>query len=206
MYVKIGKYPDRLRCNLFKRLMERRYGYGQWPETLTRFERAVERLEDVIQTLYTPINYCLDKRTQSVTVKIHPYDTWSMDHTLAHIIVPMLKQLKATKHGAPNVDKDDVPEALWPTAAEEQLYNTTGQTDSHFFARWDWVMDEMIWAWEQKLIDWEEQYYGTWIDDETVEPFGGYFKDPDDDGRRRHQERMTRGFLLFGKYTECLWD
>ena len=42
-------------------------------------------------------------------IVIHPYDTWSMDHTLALIIVPMLKQLKETKHGAPNVDASDVP-------------------------------------------------------------------------------------------------
>ena len=48
-------------------------------------------------------------RKQKINVRIDKHDTWSMDHTLAHIILPMLKQLKETKHGAPNVDDEDVP-------------------------------------------------------------------------------------------------
>ena len=38
------------------------------------------------------------------TEKIHidPWDTWSMDYTLALIILPMLNQLKESKHGAPS--------------------------------------------------------------------------------------------------------
>ena len=39
--------------------------------------------------------------TSKVKVKIDKYDTWSMDTTLAHIVIPMLKQLKDTKHGVP---------------------------------------------------------------------------------------------------------
>ncbi len=40
-----------------------------------------------------------------------------MDYTLSHIVVPMLKQLKETKHGAPFVDDEDVPEELKSTSA-----------------------------------------------------------------------------------------
>ena len=32
-----------------------------------------------------------------------------MDRTLAHIIIPMLKQLKETKHGSAMVDDEDLP-------------------------------------------------------------------------------------------------
>ena len=49
---------------------------------------------EVLDKVHPKINY----------VKIDYWDTWSMDHTLSYIIVPMLKQLKATKHGAPYVD------------------------------------------------------------------------------------------------------
>ena len=28
----------------------------------------------------------------------------------------------------------------------------------------------------------------------------------DDEGRKKHQERMSNGFRLFGKYYEALWD
>ena len=34
---------------------------------------------------------------QQVSVRIDPWDTWSMDDTLAQIILPMLKQLKNTQ-------------------------------------------------------------------------------------------------------------
>ena len=37
----------------------------------------------------------------SVDVRIDKQDTWSMDYTLAHVILPMLIQLKETKHGSP---------------------------------------------------------------------------------------------------------
>ena len=40
-------------------------------------------------------------------IVIDYWDTWSMDHSLAPIILPMLKQLKARQHGAPLVDDED---------------------------------------------------------------------------------------------------
>ena len=205
MKVKIGPYPDRLICNLHKNLMQKRHGFD-WPSEQTRFENFLEKLEDFIQTLYTPINYFLDKRTQNVNVKIDRWDTWSADHTLSHIIVPMLKQLKETKHGAPCVDAEDVPEELRPPEGWYEDYSTRGETDDNWFERWDWAMDEMIWAFEQKMLaDWEEQYYGEWVEDAS-KTFGGYHKNPDDEGRQAHQERMSNGFRLFGKYYEGLWD
>ena len=206
MKVYIGPYPNRLVCNLFNNYMNKKYGYLiSYPEKQTRFENFVEKLDDFIQWLYTPINYFLDKRTQKIKVKIDRYDTWSMDHTLAPIILPMLKQLKETKHGAPNVDSSDVPEELRMNDVNSKAYWTDGTTDENFFKRWDWIMDEMIWAFEQKTIDWEEQYYGEWIEDETKN-FGGYFINSDDEGRKAHQDRMSNGFRLFGKYFENLWD
>jgi len=48
-------------------------------------------------------------KKQKIEVRIDKYDTWSMDHTLSYIILPMLKQLRATKHGSPFTDDDDVP-------------------------------------------------------------------------------------------------
>jgi hypothetical protein len=205
MKVRIGKYPSRLTCNLHKNLMQRRYGFN-WPTEQSRFENFIEKLDDFIQTLYTPINYFLDKRTQKVKVHIDRWDTWSMDYTLAHIVLPMLKQLKETKHGAPWVAVGDVPRELRPTEKEVLKYNKEGSTDPNFFKRWDWVIDEMIWAFEQKCLDnWEEQYYGEWIEDES-KTFGGYHINADDEGRKAHQERMSNGFRLFGKYYENLWD
>ena len=55
--------------------------------------------------------FCLEPK-QKTKIKINSWDTWSMDYTLAHIILPMLKQLKKTHHGAPYVDNTDVPKKL----------------------------------------------------------------------------------------------
>lgn len=139
---------------------------------------------------------------QKVDVEIHNYDTWSMDHTLAYIIVPMLQQLKKTKDGSPDVDMSDVPEELRVDDAERNPYDT----DEKWHDRWDYVLDEMIWAFEQKNIDWEAQYYGEWVEDPSVEPLGGYVVNSDMEGRKKHQDRMTNGFRLFGRYYENLWD
>ena len=49
------------------------------------------------------------KNEQNVSVRIDHWDTWSMDDTLAYIVLPMLKQLKETKHGGPHVNNKDVP-------------------------------------------------------------------------------------------------
>jgi len=185
--------------------MEKKYRFN-YPKEQTTFENFLEKLEDFIQTCYSPINYLLNKRVQKVSVKIDSWDTWSMDHTLAHIVVPMLKQLRDTKHGAPVVDNRDVPEELRQPENWIEQYEKAGETDEFWFARWDYVLDEMIWAFEQKTLDdWEEQYYGEWIEDES-KTLGGYHINADDEGRKAHQERMSNGFRLFGKYYENLWD
>ena len=145
--------------------------------------------------------------TQTVKIKIDPWDTWSMDHTLAPIILPMLVQLKATKNGAPYVYPEDVPSNLRPTKKELTAYTKNGETDSKFFDRWDYVLNEIIWAFEQKCRDdWQDDYYGPYVEDQKNGSMVGSFEWTDDEGRQAHQERMTNGFKLFGKYYESLWD
>ena len=111
--------------------------------------------------------YPEDDSERKVSVKIDPWDTWSMDNTLSLIIVPMLKQLKADTHGAPTVDLEDVPEAL------------RGATESLFFERWDWCLDVMIYAFEitSSDVDWEEMDKSV---SETIDKgfylFGKYYR------------------------------
>jgi len=150
-----------------------------------------------------------------ISVRIDNYDTWGMDHTLAYIILPMLKQLKATKQGAPCVDPKDVPVELRPTEKEISSYTENGDTDDNFFPRWDWVLDEMIFAFENKHKDWEEQFHSGVHDRRTIKHEDGlveWIKGSNDTfkidwkGFKAYQERMTQGFKLFGKYYESLWD
>jgi hypothetical protein len=196
MKVNIEPYVDRWVSYVHDHYMRDKYGYNDWPEIQTRYENLLEKTEDVLQWIYNhSINLYLDRKERKVKIKIHNYDTWSMDHTLAPIILPMLKQLKETKHGAPFVDMEDVPKELRPTNTEEwqKLYNEGGETDDKFFERWDWVMDEMIHAFEQKCKDdWQAYYYS--------------YNDWDMEGMKAEQERISNGFRLFGKYYESLWD
>ena len=132
---------------------------------------------------------------RKVKVRIDPYDTWSMDHTLGLIIVPMLKQLKATKHGSPSVSDADVPEDL--RSPMGYLATEDYDVDDNYHKRWDWVMDEMIWAFEQTIDETSDDHFF----DRSVEPYVY-----DKDGHRAHMQRIDNGIMLFGKYYQGLWD
>lgn len=205
MKVYIGPYRSRWISTIHDRHMMLKYGL-EWNDNQDWEDRAWERIEDVFQWIYNhTINLYLDKHEQKIQVRIDPSDTWSMDHTLSHIIVPMLKQLKETKHGAPRVDDVDVPKELKSTSAPPK--ENEWDIDENHFKRWDYVLDEMIWAFEQKTSDEDifEQYYGPYIEGEDG-ILSGHFEWVDDKGRQKHQKRMEKGFKLFGKYYEGLWD
>lgn len=156
------------------------------------------------------------KRKRKIKVKIHHYDTWNMDSTLSLIILPMLKQLKKDKHGAPRVADEDVPIALRSTSAPKK--ENEWDTDDNFFLRWDWVMDEMIWAFEQHLDP--DEHSKFWLEDPELD-LARYSEDEgqtavpvrfkklgvyDEVNAKIHQERKDHAFLLFGKYYAHLWD
>lgn len=154
---------------------------------------------------YKLCNWIDSKRSQHIYVKIDKWDTWGMDHTLAHIILPMLKQLNTTKHGAPQVDDEDVPDEL------KSINSIPGENeydvDSNHFKRWDWVMQEMIWAFEQLTKDDDTDQFYTHPQErfsdlqEMIENIK-----VDLEGLEKHQARKANGFRLFGKYYQGLWD
>jgi hypothetical protein len=104
-------------------------------------------------------NWVESKKERKIKVRIDRYDTWSMDHTLAYIILPMLEQLRETKHGSPWTDDEDVPEELRSTSApaKENDYDT----DDNHHKRWDWILDEMIWAFKQQIDDNADDQFHT---------------------------------------------
>ena len=111
-----------------------------------------ERHDTLLSRFLTWIH---SKRKRTMKVHIDRWDTWSMDHTLGYIVLPMLKQLKETKHGAPFVDNNDVPKELRSDAIEGDIGVT-------HHLKWDWVIDEMIFAFETKggsSEDWEDQFH-----------------------------------------------
>lgn len=177
--------------------------------------------------LYKVCNWIQSKKKRRVKIHIDRYDTWSMNHTLAPIIYPMLVQLQENKHGAPYTDDEDVPEELRSTSAPPK--DNEWDTDENHFKRWDWIMDEMIWAFRQLVDndgDWEAQFSSGNIDMKWLKTDRTYpntvtgeeeatyqmIKGPkdtykfDQEGYDKHLARMQNGFRLFGKYYMHLWD
>lgn len=182
------------------------------------------------------------KRKRNIKVRIDRYDTWGMDNTLAYIILPMLKQLKATKHGSPFVDQIDLPVELRLSKREQKVHSDghwnkklkvteeeLKTTDEKFHAQWDWVMDQMIWSFEQELDDDDghAHYYDPYEPGEPLEKSSytllhddGTTEEKDwlgEESRRKmgklnmekmkvYEARKQLGFTLFGKYYQALWD
>jgi hypothetical protein len=128
-----------------------------------------------------------EKRNRKIDIRIDPYDTWSMDHTLALIIVPMLKQLRDTKHGSPLVDNEDVPPHM--------RYSSLGpdepewHPDNWVHYKWEWVLNELIWTFEQLTKDDDLELYSL----DLVKQI-------------EYNDRIKNGLRLFGKYYRGLWD
>jgi len=188
MYVKIGPYKNW-------------FGPFQLAEKILfwkdKEDDAVYDLgEKISETFIDDFLFWIDsKKKRTKKVRIDKFDTWSMDRTLAVIILPMLKQLKATNHGAPFVDDKDVPKHLKSTSAPEltREEKDCGATDAFHFERWNWVMDEMIWAFEQIVNDSKEHLY---FEDGTL----------DVEGCKAYNKRIDNGTRLFGVYFRGLWD
>jgi len=150
------------------------------------------------------------KRHRQIYIRIDKYDSWSADHTIALIAVPLLKQLQITKHGAPNVDDEDVPEGLGLRSYEtDKLPKSEYDVDENHFKRWDWVLGEIIWALEQKTSDTADSQFYTKLDPDLKSKdintqMGNIVVDMA--GMESWQQRKTRGYKLFGKYYENLWD
>ena len=179
-----------------------------------------EKITNVLLYVSRGIQWVLDLIHPRINyVKIDYYDTWNMDSTLSDIILPMLKQLKENQHGAPFVDDEDVPKELRSIYA---LPREPWDTDGNHFKRWEWVLDEMIFAFEHKLNDdWQDEFRSGEADwkhvpcqwDENgkatlfkMEEGPNHTYKCDYDAIAEVQKRIDNGFRLFGKYYQGLWD
>jgi hypothetical protein len=157
-------------------------------------------------------------------VKIDRWDTWSMDQSLGKIVLPMLRQLKSTSHGAPLVQDADVPEELKSSSAPPK--EKEHSTDANYFKRWNWVLSEMIFAFESKLdTSWQDAFTSGEIDmifvpidhdgNEVPKKDAKHFQwvdgpnntyECDYEGMKVVEDRIQNGFRLFGRYYQNLWD
>jgi hypothetical protein len=171
--------------------VNRRGIYAEPPAIHSRWDYvAAEKFGDWLADrdwLVKFLNWIESKKERKVNIRIDKYDTWSMDHTLALIIHPMLVQLHATNNGYGCVDIEDAPHI----GEGEQNDNAF---DSKAHERWNWVMEEMIWTFERLKKDDEYELFYT-------EERGW-----DHESMKAHNDRIKNGLRLFGKYYRGLWD
>jgi len=151
-------------------------------------------------------------KERKVDIRIDKWDTWSMDNTLALIIEPMLKQLKATKHGYPCTGGANLS-----MIEDGNCSGCNCQND------WDIILDKMIFAFESLNNDYEDQYHSgecdfiwTPIDAKGNETPDGEWRRMDYGpnhthkfdvaGWKAHNEKIQEGLELFGKHFRNLWD
>lgn len=211
MKVYMGPYISRWMSKIHTNYMNKKYGYFDWSDNTTKTEHFLEWLEDRLQKVYNfTINKYFDKKERKIKVRIDDYDVWGADHTIAVIVHPLLIRLKEKKHGTPLVDDEDLP--------EEFKTRKFDSNDDEMLARWDWIMDEMIWAMEQcsEPDHGESQFYSGHVDfkfeKDEESGFSEMKRGPnhtfkvDRVGMIEHYARMKNGHRLFGKYFLALWD
>lgn len=147
---------------------------------------------------------------KKIKIDVHDNDLRQLDIVLAPLLQKCLIELKKNKNGTPYVDYSDIPEHL---RTPEDLSESATHDGAWSEKAWDWILDEMIWAFGQIITDWEEKYcYGNF--ERQLAPHGKNFTFErgegdnfytDLDGKANHSNRMIKALTLFGKYYVSLW-
>lgn len=207
MKVKIGNYPkwwgpfQIAEAIMFweKKRSDSVYNFGKWLGESKNGEDS--KLTKLCQWVH-------EKRKRKVKIKIDEWDSWNADDTLALLILPVLKDLKATQCGSGYVKDADLPESLQKLTGDDSVH-----------VKWSWVLDEMIWAFEQLQpeCDWEAKYSTGAIDIDFVlvdndKDYSRLVYGPNhtfivhEESKAKHQARIDNGLLLFAKYYQNLWS
>lgn len=194
MKVKIGPYVNHISLHKIVDRLER----------LNFSEEQCDKITEWLEKTWVKnlIDWTNKRRSRTIKIKIDKFDTWNMDSTLAYIIHPMLVQLKTESNSYGNVDLEDIP--LDARSNDIYLPNSGGYSKDH----WDWVLDEMIWAFEQKINETGDSQF---FDHSEVDPNSSLQSQiqsikVDHKGLKEYNQRMANGFRLFGKYYNSLWD
>jgi hypothetical protein len=122
---------------------------------------------------------------RKIKVHVDRYDTVSLDHTLALVILPCLIQLKNTQQGMPVIKEVDIDPNQESFDFDDDLESMQYEKNTMI---WNEIMDKMIWSFQQLTVDYKN---------------GVNIKS---DARPLYEERLQEGLTLFGTYYLALWD
>ena len=161
-----------------------------------------------------------------VSIEVDSFDTWSLDHTLALIILPALIQLKNTKHGVPSNFVEDIADDWHSQDCFDFIKEDKDAVFEAGCQKWEEVLDKIIWSFQQIAIDdeYDSQYHHGemkigWKPITVPHPITGIVEEMhemvdenpnehwyDHVGHTLHNERIQEGLDLFGKHLRDLWD
>lgn len=209
MKVKIGPYlrwwgPYQIAELLLGNPDKDRFGMDYKPSWR---ERWADKLGDWLAETWVAdaCQWVHDHRQRQVYVHIDNYDVWNMDDTLRLIIGPMFVKLKEIKHGSGMIEDIDVPEHLRSTAVPP--IKEPWDLDDNFHRRYDWLLDEMIWAFNTD----HEEVKSAFYDHSAVDESAGITEQikkikVDLEAVKAYDKRLENAYRLFGKYYQTFWD
>jgi len=164
---------------------------------------------------------------RKIDINIEKFDTWSLDSTLALIILPALIQLKQSKHGVPSEFVSSIGADMDRNYVFDFIHEDERAVFDKNCEKWEETFDKMIWSFQQIVdgdydsryhhgefvFDWKKSgiTYPNPITGKDEETYEMVEKNPDDHwydhvGHMLHEERIQEGLELFGRYFRSLWD
>jgi hypothetical protein len=122
----------------------------------------------------------------------------------------MLQKLKVQKHGHGWIDDKDVPKEMRSYARNARKGIANPHDWDHYSeTRFDWVLNELIWTFEQLCDDndGEDEFFdhSESLLEKDLNASVRKLK-VDRVGLDLHRKRIDNGLRLFGKYFRTLWD
>lgn len=185
------------------------HDFGEWLAHGEVVERASYKEERPKTLLYKGLLWLNEQKKRKVHVRIDDHDIFDFNHTLSYIILPGLIKLREKKHGSPYVDDCDVPEEFRSTSAPPK--ETEWDIDDYHHHRWDYVLNEMIWAFNEIASGADPSFVLVEGETTRTEREDGLIEittttEYDKEARRAYEERKQKAFEYFGKYYQNLWD
>lgn len=206
----IGPYQIAEMLCFWARPIKDEHGFKMQPEWVHHFGTWLAEDKDGNNTWLTKFcEWVQSKRKRTEWVHIDNYDVWGMDHTLALIILPMLLRLQTRKQGYGMIDDKDVPKDYRSTVPGARRGLNSGDWDRNAEARYAWMLNELIWTFEQLCdeSDGESQFYDHTESSKEKDLNKSIYKlKVDRVGLELHHKRIENGLRLFGKYFRTLWD
>lgn len=173
-----------------------------------KIDSAIDAFFDGLQSIVNVTVNSWRSETKNYKVKVDYHDTWSCDITFATIIAPVLKEYLDQLLGAPFVDDEDLPDHLKITDGQlvdgQDIYSLPDQDINKHMQRWEYVVNEMIYAFEQIKDDNIDTQFIAVTGYGNGE-FGSSYSF-DTEGYREEVKRIQNGLNLFAKYYFSLWN